>query len=176
MTARLIVFGLLCLCLTGCGFHLRKPAPLSPALQKPFVESHSPNSALTQSLVRSLRLAGATPVDVQQGASSVFVILSEQKSQSLLSVSSNQSSRQYRLSLAITFQITDPKGRVLIKPQTLSESRVLTMNSDHILSSSNETQILYQQIRMALVRDIMDRLTSDEISVILTGSKMRFKK
>ena len=164
------------LCVSGCGFHLRAPTSLSPALQKPYVVSPSPNSSLTRSLLKNFRLAGATPVETPRAASAVFTILGEQQSQTLLSVSSTQSSRQYRLLLSITFQITRPDGSILVGPQTLSESQVLTMNSDQILSSSNETQVLYQQIRIALVRNIMNRLTSEEISAILTESKHRVKK
>lgn len=175
MIIRLLILTVL-IVLSACGFHRRVPTPLSPALERPYIASSAPNSSLTRSLLKNFRLAGANPVDAPQQASTVFTILDEQQSQTLLSVSPTQSSRQYRLSLSITFQITRPDGTLLVGPQTLSESRVLTMSSDQILSSSNETQVLYQQIRIALVRNIMNRLTSKEISGILTESKQRVKK
>jgi len=163
--------------ITGCsGFHLRSPIHLSPALQKPYLETASPYSPLSHALLEAFRLSGATPVDTPRNASIIFAILGDQRTQTLLSVSSTQSSRQYRLSLIVTYQLISPKGKLLTGPETVTESRVLTMASDQILSSSNEINTLYHQIRIAVVHDIMNRLASHEISDILSGSKHRTDK
>ena len=172
MTLQKLFFCLLICCLTGCGFHLRTHAlTLSPALHSPWIATAEPYSPLTHSLASALRRSGATPVDEADKASAIIAILSERETESLLSVSSTQSSRQYNLTLSVQYEIRNREGAPLTGPQVATESRTLTMASDQILSSSNEVTILYQRMRQAVVRDIMARLASPEISAILAESK-----
>lgn len=168
---------LMCIVLAGCGFHLRShKVTLSPALKSPYLATAEPYSRLTHLLTTALRQSGSEPIDTPATASSILAILGESQSQTLLSVSSTQSSRQYRLTLAVHFEVKDRNGVSLTGPLTVSESRTLTMASDQILSISNEANNMYQKMRIAIVHDIMNRLASPAISAMLAGSEARSRR
>lgn len=158
-------------CLTSCGFQLRGSTPLSPALQELYIKTADPYGELTRYLREYLRMSGVHLAATPQEATTLLVILNEQQSQQLLSVSGTQQTRQYNLFLVVTFMVTDPKGVVLVPPQAVSEVRTLTTVSDQILGGSNEQTTLYQQMRQAIVYDIMNRLGSRDVSFLLMERK-----
>lgn len=158
-------------CLVGCGFHLRGSVTLPPSLKHLYLATNTPYSPLTRILQDNLKFSGVELTKSRQSANLVLQILREDVSQQILTTSTTQQTRQYNLILAVTFQITDPDGNVLIFPQTLSETRVLTMESNQILASSNEAASLYQQMRQAIATDILNRLSSPDITVSLSSQK-----
>ncbi len=159
------------LLLTSCGFHLRGTVPLATPLQHLYLQVADPYSSLTRNLRQSLASSGVQLVSSPAEADAVLIILKENPSQQLLSVGSTQQTRQYNLILSVTFQINDARGKILIPPQTVSESRSLTLQSNQILGTSNEQDDLYQQMRQAVVYDIMNRLSSKEITTLLNSEK-----
>ena len=70
--------------------------------------------------------------------------------------------------MTIDFEITDTKGRTLVETQTLSEERTMTIQSDQILGGSNEANLIYQQMRQALSYAIINRISSQEITDLIT--------
>lgn len=165
------LFILLCLlisCLNGCGFHLRGATPLSEPLQRIYIKSQKPYGELAQNLRQYFKTSGAYVADTPQGASAVLNIINEVTGQQLLAVSGTQQTRQYNLSLSVTFQLTSPSGVALTSPETLTQARTLPINAGEILSGSNQATALYQQMRRAIVFDIMNRLSSQNITDILT--------
>ena len=161
------------LCLTSCGFQLRGAAPLSPPLKRMYIKTVDPYGQLTHNLRDYLTLSGVELTDTPQAASTVLQIISETPSQQLLSVNASQQTRQYNLILSVTFEITTPAGAVLMPPTTLSESRTFTTLSDQILGGTNEENTLYQQMRLAIVYDIMNRLSSKDVVGMLTAQKTK---
>lgn len=171
MRASLVRFMLLCLftiSLSGCGFQLRGATPLSPPLKQLYIETANPYGALTRNLRDYLKTSGVELTDTRNDALTVLHIINESQTQQLLSVSGLQQTRQYSLSLSVTFEVTSPKGKVLMPATTVVESRLLTSLSDQILASSNEQTTLYQQMRLAIVYDIMNRLGSRDVTTLLT--------
>ena len=82
-------------------------------------------------------------------------------------MSGTQQTRQYNLILNVIFQVSDPRGKILIPPQNITETRSFTIKSDQILAGSNEANALYNQMRQAIVYDMMARLSSNEITRLL---------
>ena len=153
--------------LSACGFHLRGEAPLSPSLKNLYIQTADPYGALTRNLRVYLKTSGVELTDSPQSARTILHIISDTQSQQLLSVSGLQQTRQYNLLLTVVFEVTTPKGTILVPPQTLTESRILTTLSDQILSSTNEQTTLYQQMRLAIVYDIINRLSSHDVTNLL---------
>ena len=116
---------------------------------------------------QSLKMSGVHLVSSPEEADIVLAILSDDTSQQLLSIGGTQQTRQYQLKAVVTFEINDAKGRTLLNAQSLSEERVITMQSDQILGSSNEVNMLYQQMRRAIAYAIMNRLASKEVTRII---------
>jgi len=168
---RYFIFLFIAMALSGCGFQLRGSTPPNPALQDLYIKTSAPYSEVTHNLREYLNVSGIQVADTQQDAAIVLQILSETENQILLSVSGTAQTRQYNLILTIAFQVTNNKGTILVPPQTLSENRTLTVLSNQILGGSNEQTMLYQQMRQAIVYDILNRLGSRDIIATLINQK-----
>jgi LPS-assembly lipoprotein len=155
--------------LTGCGFHLRGQVPLAPPLKKIYLQTDDPYGQLSRNLRQYLKYSGAELTDSPQTADTVLAILREFNTEQLLSIGGTQQTRQYNITLTVNFQITDPQGRILVPPQTLSETRALTILSNQILGGSNEENNLFVQMRRAIVYDIMNRLASRDVTILVTN-------
>ncbi len=159
------------LCLSACGFQLRGSVPLSPSLHKLYIQTENPYGTLTRNLHDYLQESGVEVTNSPENAFTVLHIISETQTQQLLSVSGLQQTRQYSLTLAVTFEVTTPKGTVLMPALTLTENRTLTTLSDLILAGTNEQNTLYQQMRQAIIYDMMNRLSSRDVAILLTKSE-----
>lgn len=158
---------ILAVSLTACGFHPRGTVQVAPELQRVYLKTQSPYSDLTHNIRQYLKTSGVYLADSPYDATTVLEILSEDTQQQLLGVSGSQQTRQYNLTLIVKFQLTKPNGVVLLAPESLSETRTLPINSNEILSGSNQADALYQQMRRAIVFDIMNRLSSQYVTGIL---------
>jgi LPS-assembly lipoprotein len=155
------------LCLAGCGFHLRGAVALAPPLQKMYLQTATPYGELAHNLRQGLTGAHAQLTNTPQEATTVLEILNEKSSQQLLSVGGTQQTRQYNLLLEVTFQVTTPKGIVVIPPQTVTEAQPLTVQADQILGGSNEQNNLYHQMRQNIVFTMMSRIASPTASALV---------
>lgn len=159
-------------CLISCGFHLRGQVNLSPALQSLYIKTRTPYSDFTQNLRRYLKMSNVHLTDSAASATTVLQILSENSGQSLSGVNSTLQTRQYNLTLTINFQITDPNGTVLIPQLVATETRTLTVNSNQVLAGSNQADALNQDMRRAVIFDIMNILSSKNVTDVLNKVKL----
>ena len=170
---KLLAIMWLCLSLTSCGFHLRGPTPLPPPLKNIYVQSSDPYGALAHNIKQFLSMSGASVTDTSAKASTVLDILDEHSSEQLLSVGTTQQTRQYTLTLTVTFQLTDPQGRVLVTPQTVAETQSITIEADQILGGSNEQNNMYQIMRRKIVYRIMNLLASPAVAEAVTQKNVK---
>ncbi len=162
---------IICLWLSGCGFHARGPMTLAPPLQNLYLQTADPYGQLAKNIRVYLKMSGIHLAQTPAAATSVLEILSENTSEQLLNISGTQTTRQYNLILTVAYRITDNKGNILTDTQIATETRSLTIDANQMLSSSNQAVSLYQQMRIAIVYDIMSRLASRDITAVLTKSK-----
>jgi LPS-assembly lipoprotein len=146
--------------LTSCGFHLRGEVPLAAPLKRMYLQSPDPYGELARNLRLGLEAAGVHLTESKDQAAIVLEILNEKTTQQLLSVGGTQQTRQYNLILAVTFQLTSPKGNIVMPPQTVSDTQALTVQADQVLGGSNEQNNLYQQMRQDIVFTLLNRLSS----------------
>lgn len=171
-TIRTWFFIIILFSMTSCGYHLRGSIPLATPLYKLYLETSDPYGQLTRYLKQFLKVSGVTLVEKREDSTAVLAILHEATSQQLLGISGTQQTRQYNLILNVTFQVTDPVGKVLVPPQSITETRSFTIKSDQILAGSNEANNLYNQMRLAIVYDIMARLGSTDVTRLLMPETM----
>lgn len=176
MNIRLFFILLFSLSLTGCGFHLQGEKHLAPPLHRLYLQTPDPYGQLARSLKQYLKMSGVKLVSSPHDATTVLTILRDEPTQELLSVSGTQQTRQYTLIVTVTFEISDPKGLTLVSPQTLSESRTITIQSNQVLGSSNEANLFYQQMRRTLAYNILNRIASREISHLINGAFQSSRK
>ena len=160
-------------CITSCGFHLRGAAPLSQPLQRLYIEASDPYGKLVRYLREYFKISGVQITALPIEASTILKITKEEEGQQLLSVGVTQETRQYHLTLTVEFQLLDSKGHVIASNQRLTETRALTIQSSQILAGSNEASGMYEQMRRAMVYDIISRLSSKDITDILTTAEKK---
>ena len=156
--------------LAGCGFKPRGDVPLAPPLYKLYLKTADPYGQLARNLRDYLKSSGVYLAACPSDADTVLEIMSEQISQTLLSVGGTQLTRQYNLILTVIFQITDPLGQSLLPPQIITETRTLPIRSSQVLAGSNEANFLYRQMRLSVANNIMYRLSSDNVTNTLMNT------
>ena len=110
-------------------------------------------------------------VSTPEAASTILTILSETETQNLISIDITQLTRQYSLILTVSYEITTPQGEILVPRQTVSETRTIPIKSNQILAGSNQEATLYQQMRHAIVYDIVNQLSSNTTTSLLSKAK-----
>lgn len=153
--------------LTSCGFHLQGETKLAPPLHRLYLQTPDPYGTLARNLKDSLRMSKVQLVSSPEEANTILAILYDDTSQEFLSVSGTNQTRQFNLKVSVMFEITNAKGLVLVPPQTLVETRTITVQSNQILGSSNEANLFYQQMRRTLAYAIMNRIASKDVSNLL---------
>jgi LPS-assembly lipoprotein len=161
------------LLLTSCGFHLRGPTTLAKPLQTMYFQSQDPYSAFARNLKQYLKMSGVHLAASPQGAATTLSILQEATSQDLLSINSSQQTRQYNLKLTVAFEVLDSRGKVIVAPQMLTETRTLTLQSNQVLAGSNQAALLFHDMRRSIVYNMMNRLASKDVTRAVTGAPAR---
>jgi LPS-assembly lipoprotein len=154
----------LALLLTACGFHLQGDMHFAPSLRHIYLQTPDPYGYLSKDLQQYLRMSNVQLVDSPNQADFILNIVSDTASQVFLSVNPTQQTRQYNLVVTVVFELTNKNGKVVMPPQTLSETKPITIQSNQILSSSNEVNLYYQQMRSTLAYSIMNRIASREVT------------
>ena len=159
-----------CIGLVACGIHPRGEKQFAPILHRLYLQTEDPYGQLARSLEQLFAVSHIQFVNTPQQASAILNILKITDAQTLISVDSTQQTRQYTLTTTILFSLTDPAGRLLLPPETLSESRSFTMQSSQILGTSNEAALFYQLMHRALAYAIINRLSSTQVTQQLMRS------
>jgi len=150
--------------LSACQFHLQSETNLAPALHSIYLQSQDPYGHLARNLKEYMKMSDVTFTDSPNDAKTMLVIVSDTTAQRLLSVNGTLQTRQYNLIATVTFEITDSKGLIIVPPQSLSETRSMTVQSNEILGSSNEANLFFQQMRRSLAYAIVNRISSQQIT------------
>lgn len=150
--------------LNGCHFHLQGDYALAPEMHQLYLQTNDPYGVLTRSLQQYFKMSHVNLVKTPEMANVHLNILSDTTSQDLISVSGTQQTRQYKMQVAVTIELIDNKGQTILVPQTFIESRIITVQSNQTLGSSNEANLAFQQMRQSLAHAIINRLASHEVS------------
>ncbi len=150
--------------LTACSFHLQGKKVLAPPLRHLYLKTSDPYGYLARSLEQILKMSDVTIVNSPEKADTTLVILQDSTNQQLLAPNGTLQTRQYNLQVVVSFEIMDKNGVIILSPQTLTEDRPITIQSNQILGSSNEISLYYQQMRRTLAYTIMNRIASTDVA------------
>ncbi|MHB8255097.1 MAG: LPS-assembly lipoprotein LptE [Acidiferrobacter sp.] len=152
---------ILCVALTGCGFHLRTAHEfaLPPALSTVRV-TMTASSLKYPGLVLVVRRALLDRgVDVvTSGNVPSVVLLSESLAPVIVTINSNGGASAYLLNYAVTFSVEGPGGRVLMGPMVVRVQREYSFDVASVLAMAREQAYLEKRMRIAAARQIVWRL------------------
>ena len=78
--------------------------------------------------------------------------------QQITSISSSTTPRQYQLTYTVRFKLIRAKGKEIMPSSAVVVTRLLTVNSDRILGSNDEEDILKREMRRDAVMQILERI------------------
>lgn len=156
--------------LSACGFHLQGNMHLAKPLHRLYLKTDNPYGQLASGLKQYLRMSHVILVSSPHEGETILTILQNSQSKNLLSVNSTTQTRQYALSVTVIFSITDTFGHLLLDPELLSESKVITVQANQVMGTSNEANLYFYQMRRTLIDAIMKRISSRDASKRITGA------
>jgi LPS-assembly lipoprotein len=153
---------LLIIVVSGCGFQLRGALDLSDEISPLYLERNS-----VFKLARELKLLLATnniSVTDDMGRSSTqLTLLTEEKNRRVLTVDGDGRVREYLLTYTINFLVNTERSAPdqSVKKEmveSISLSRSLLFDTEAVLAVTNESEILYKDMRRNAARLILLRL------------------
>lgn len=149
---------------SGCGFHLRGVGGNYTLPFNAIYVGLPESSPLAIDLKRNIRANGHTAVAASaKDADGIIEVLSnpeKTRTKSILSLNSNGRVREYLLSYAILFRVTDHDGKELLAPTQITLGRPITFSETQLLAKEQEEVLLYKDMQTDLVQQMMRRMAA----------------
>ena len=147
---------LLALAAAGCGFRLRR-WDIAGTLGTVRIDADR-SVDLDRDLRQALTAAG---VRVVEGAADIVVALDRQRaSQRSVAVTGAARTSEYELALQVDFALADGEGEELAPARLLQSERVVRLDRDNIVGSSEEQALLRAEMRQDLIGRMLRALSA----------------
>lgn len=156
---RSLMFAVLALALSGCGFHLRDALKLPADLGPVRVVSADPYSALGESLSEALSRVGAVPAaaDAVEGVATLEVI-SERWGNTPISIDQFGRAQEFSLRYAVVFALRKADGGDVVPRQTIELSRDYVSSPTNPTGGDSERDLLAREMRKEMAASILRRI------------------
>ena len=146
------------LALAACGFQLRGTATL------PFDTLYMPpttTAGVALDLKRNIQSGTRTTVvDDPKKADAMLEFTQEAREKHILSLAANGRVREFQLRYRVGFRVHDGKGGEFVPTSTLQLTRDVTFNDSEVLAKDAEELLLYRDMQIDMVQQIMRRLAA----------------
>ena len=153
---RQLIGGVILLLCSSCGFHLRGMQYLSPDFNHValIIQKAEPD---LEPLLREQFAAFHRTITADPTHAKYWLIIENDKlNQSIASISSSTTPRQYILTYTLNFKLTKTGETIISQP--IIVSRQLTINSDRILGSNDEEQHIVHEMHQAAIFRLFDQI------------------
>ena len=149
------------LLLSACGFQLRGSNGEYRIPFKTMYIGVPETSSLGNELKRNIRALGGTEVvSDPKEAEALLQVISEVRSNKILSLNSQGRVREYSLYYTLSFHVTNKHGKELLAPTVITLRRDLSFNESEVMAKEQEEAMLYRDMQSDLVQQILRRLTA----------------
>lgn len=145
--------------LQGCGFHLRGFVDMPAWLNRVDVIVENAHRELRPILIESLHSYHISTCDITSDANYLLIVDKDEYKESISSVSSSTTSRQYELTYIVYFKLISSKGVELIIPTYVTITRQITTNNDRILGSNQEEELIKGEMRREAALQMLFRIS-----------------
>lgn len=145
--------------LAGCGFHLQGTARLSPSMSITYVDAEDTHTEFHRALMEALDGAGAHVTGQREQATAVVSIEKDETGERVLSVSAQNTPREYEVSYTVTFAVNAGE-KLLLAPQTVTLTRNYSFDERALLAKGREQEVLRTALANDIVGIVMRRLAS----------------
>jgi LPS-assembly lipoprotein len=148
---------LLAAALAGCGFQLRGAAHL------PFDTVYVPaaSGGIALDLKRYIQAGtNAKVVNDPKNAEAVLEFSREERQKVILSLTGTGAVSEYQLRYLVSFRVRDTKGGDYVPQSSIQLTRDVTFNDSAVLAKESEEQLLYHDMQIDMVQQIMRRIAA----------------
>jgi LPS-assembly lipoprotein len=145
--------------LASCGFHLRGMVDMPPWLRAIAIINQSNNRQLQPWLAEQLQAYHIRVLPEPAMAQYWLIIEHDEMQEQIKSISSSTTPRQYQLIYTVFFKLQNIKGGEVIPTSQVLVTRQMTINSDRILGSTGEADLLKREMQHDAVIQIITRLS-----------------
>ena len=156
---RLLVFLMLGLMMSACGFQLRGQHTLPESLDKIYVQGEA-TGLLLRYLKDAIRTSGATVVTSADRASAILFIDKQTTERQALSVGVAARVRQYETLYRVNYSLSDKNGKPILKSRTVKQRRDFSYNEELALAKNREERILIHEMQYQVAQIIMRNLSA----------------
>jgi len=157
--ARRTALIILCALIGACGFHLQGATKLSPALSVTYVEAEDTHTEFHRSLLDAFDAAGVRVATERDQATTVVSIQKDETGQRVLSVSAQNTPREYEVYYTVIFAV-NVGDKILLAPQTVTLTRDYSFDERALLAKGREEELLRAALADDIVGIVMRRLAS----------------
>jgi LPS-assembly lipoprotein len=141
----------------GCGFHLQGAARLTPTMSVTFIETDDTHTEFHRAFVSALDDAGVRVAAAREQATAVVAIKKDETGQRVLSVSAQNTPREYEVYYTVTFAVSAGE-KTLLAPQTVTLTRDYSFDERALLAKGREEEVLRAALAGDIVGIVMRRL------------------
>jgi LPS-assembly lipoprotein len=143
--------------LAGCGFQLRGTADV------PFETVYLPNATggIALDLKRNIQAGTrAKVIDDPKKAEAILQFTEETRNKEILSLTGTGRVREFQLRYRVGFRVHDGKGGDYVPQSLIQLTRDVTFNDSEVLAKESEEQLLFRDMQIDMVQQIMRRLAT----------------
>ncbi len=146
-----------CLAVSGCGYHLRGPAKLPESIQQVWLQAGQDDFA--QAVLIALEDAGVAVTEDAAQADASIVVQKNELSSRLLSVDPDSGRpREYELAYTVRFKLIDGDKKELLPTQEINLLRDFEFDADALIGKSRERTVLAAEMRRDAAQQLMRRI------------------
>ena len=140
----------------GCGFQLRG-WDLGTVFQAVYVQAGR-GVDLHRDLTQALESTGVRVAEDADGADAVVALSAQRAERRSAAATRSGRTAEYELSLEVRFAVAGADGEELAPTRVLRSERVVRLDRDHIVGSSEEQALVEREMRADLVGQMMRAL------------------
>jgi outer membrane lipopolysaccharide assembly protein LptE/RlpB len=145
------------LLLTGCGFKLRTARSLPPQLHQIYYQTDNPYGRFELALKRSLKASNVVLLAKSDSTAPILNVTAKYSYSTTSSISSSEA-QVYTLNYNATISIDDTSNKSLLRPQTVTSSRAITLQRNEIFEITPQVEIAKREMRQELSTKILNIL------------------
>ena len=146
--------------LAACGFQLRGAYALP--FERIYIALPETNELHAQ-LKRSITAgSNARVIDLPKDAQATLLIVADTNAKNILSLAATGQAREFQLVRNFTFRVVDARGRNWLPQTQIEIRRDISFSDNLVLSKDLEEALLWRDIQVDLVQQIMRRLAASK--------------
>ncbi len=148
--------------LTSCGFHLRGKINFPPQLNPVYIDSPQLYGPFERMLRQTFAESNVVVTSSPQEANAILKITTENVGQTNTATSASNNIQVYTITFAISYEILNRQGKVMVGTQTVAPSTSFTANSNQMLGTSNQENNVITTLRREAIFLMTSQLTSTQ--------------